>query len=162
MEDTPNLKGRLLKHFVLDLAIYLSCTLLNVKDVPLTTWLGAHQHVSSLVLESLQLGGVVIELQVPELGLLLTFGIGVEDLKEVLAFCHFAVSIGVHNLSKILHQSEVRSHAVSQTSNLAQTGDESYFIASLPILVDEQRLVGLCDVLVVPRLVVLFVADLSK
>ncbi len=106
------------------------------------------------------MGRVVIELQVPEFGLLLTFGVGVEDLKEVLAFSHFAVSIGVQNFSKILHQSEVRSHAVSQTSNLAQTWDESYFISSLSVLVYKKRLVGFCDVFIVPRLIVFLVADL--
>jgi len=44
---------------------------------------------------------------------------------------------------------------------LAELRDERDFVSGLPILVDEKRLIEISDVLVVPGLVVVLVADLG-
>jgi len=162
MEDSPGLERRLVIHLVLDLPINLSGTLVNVKDVPVTTSLGSHHHVACPVPEPFELRWVVFKPQVPQFLLLLTLGIGVEDLKEVLALSNFPVSIGVDDLCQVLHQSEVSPHAVSQTSDLTELRDQSDLIPSFPVLVNEKRLVGVIDVLIVPGLVVLLVAGLTR
>ena len=93
----------------------------------------------------------------PQLLLLLTLGIRLEDLKQVLALIDLSVSIGVHNLSKILHESEVTSHLVSQPSHLAQFRNQCDLVASLSVFVDQQGLIWLSDILIVSGLVVLLV-----
>lgn len=66
----------------------------------------------------------------------------------------------MHNSSQIFHESEVSSHAVGESGHLAELRDQGDFVPGLSILVDEERLVGVGDVLIVPRLVVLLVAGL--
>jgi hypothetical protein len=98
----------------------------------------------------------------PQFRFLLTLGIRVEYLKEVLALSYLSVGIGMQDLSKILHQSEVSSHTVSQASHLTQRGNQSNFIPGLSILVDQQGLVWLSNIFIVSGLVVVLVADLGS
>jgi len=97
----------------------------------------------------------------PEFLLLLTLGVGVEDVDEVLALFHLAISIGMHDLGEVLHETEVCSHGVRKTGNLAKLGQKSNLSSGLAVLVNEQRLVGLLNILIVAGLVVLFVGDLK-
>jgi len=160
MEDTPYLESWLFKHLVLDFPVDLTSALLNVECIPVTAAFGSHDHLASLVLESLELSRVFLEFEMPKFLLLLAFRVGVEDFKQILAFSYFPVSISMNNLSKVFHESEVCSHCIGQSSDLAQFRDQSYFIASLSVLVDEQRLIGFIDILVVSGLVVLLVRHL--
>ena len=98
----------------------------------------------------------------PQLLLLLALGISVEDVEEVATLGDLAVSVCVDNLGEILHQAEVCTHGVSETSHLAEFWEEGNLSTSPPILVDEKGLVWLLDFLVVAGLVVLFVGHLSK
>lgn len=98
----------------------------------------------------------------PLLLLLLAFFILGESSKQVLAFIDLLVSISVHDLGKILHQLEVSSHGVSETSELAELRDESNLVTSLPVLVDEEGLIWISDALIVPGLVVVLVAHLDS
>ena len=98
----------------------------------------------------------------PLLLLLLTFFILGESSEQILAFIDLPVSISVHDLGKIFHQSEVSSHGVGETSELTELRDESNLITSLPVLVDKERLVWISDALIIPGLVVVFVAHLSS
>ena len=59
------------------------------------------------------MGWVVLESEMPQLLLLLALRVGVEDLQEVAAFLDLAVSVGVHDLCQVLHESEVRAHGIS-------------------------------------------------
>lgn len=97
----------------------------------------------------------------PLLLLFHTLLVGSESGKEILTLAHFLVSIGVDNLSKILHQPEVSSHNICQACKLTEFWDQSDLIASLSVFVDEEWLVWVRDGFVVPSLVVLGVADLS-
>ena len=97
----------------------------------------------------------------PLLLLFHTLLVGSESGKEILTLAHFLVSIGVDNLSKILHQPEVGSHNICQACKLTEFWDQSDLIASLSVFVDEEWLVWVRDGFVVPSLVVLGVADLS-
>lgn len=92
--------------------------------------------------------------------LLEALGVSVEDVKQVLALTNLSVGVCVDNLSEVFHQSEVSSHGVSEPGDLAKLWNESDLNSGLAVLVDEQRLVWLVDVLIVPCLVVLFVGNL--
>lgn len=70
VEDSPVLELHLSEHLALDLAIDLTCTLLNVEARRCTTSIGTHQEIAGIVLIALQLLWIVTELEVPE-GLLL-------------------------------------------------------------------------------------------
>jgi len=85
-----------------------------------------------------------------------------ESAEEILAFLDLPVGVSVHDLGKIFHQSEVSSHGVGETSELAELGNESNLVSSLPVLVDKERLIWIRDGLVVPGLVVVLVADLGS
>lgn len=98
----------------------------------------------------------------PLLLFLLALFIGGESGKEVFAFLHLLVGVGVHDLSQILHEPEVSTHCIGKTSELAELWDQRDLVACLPILVDEEWLVRVGDVLIVPGLVVFFVADLGS
>lgn len=160
VEDPPSFEGRLVEHLVLDLSVDLSGAGFDVKCVPLSAALGTHDHVACLVLEALKLSRVVNELEMPQLLLLEALGVGVEYLQQVLAFANLSVGVCVHNLSEVFHQSEVSSHRVGEPRDLAKLWNERDLDSSLSVLVDEQRLVRLVDVLIVPCLVVLFVGNL--
>lgn len=64
------------------------------------------------------------------------------------------------NLGEVFHESKVCSHLISETSKLTQLRNQSNFITSLSVLVDDQRLVDVTHILIVSGLVVLHVADL--
>ena len=98
----------------------------------------------------------------PLLLLLLAFFIFSKSSEKVLALFDLPVSVSVHDLSQIFHQSEVSSHGVGETSELAELGNESNLVSSLPVLVDKERLIWIRDGLVVPGLVVVLVADLGS
>ncbi len=66
----------------------------------------------------------------------------------------------MHDLSEVLHETEVCSHGISQASDLAEFWDQSNLSSGLAVLVNEEGLVRLLHILVVASLVVLFVADL--
>ena len=68
-------------------------------------------------------------------------------------------SIGVHDLGKVLLESEVGPHLLGQAGQLTKFWNEGDLVTSLAILVDEQGLVGVGHSLIVLRLVVLEVAD---
>jgi len=72
-----------------------------------------------------------------------------------------SVSVGVYYLGQVLHQPEVGTHGVCQTSKLTELWNESNFVTGLPVLVDKEWLIWIVDGLVVPGLVVLLIADLS-
>ena len=63
-----------------------------------------------MILKAFQLSRVIFKLKVPKLLLLDTLRVSFEDFKEVLALLDLPIGIGVDNLGKILHESEVRSH----------------------------------------------------
>jgi len=88
--------------------------------------------------------------------------IACKSFEEILALFNLLVSIGMHDLGEIFHEPEVSTHSICKTSELAELWNQCDFIASLPILVDEERLVWVVDVLIVSGLIVLFVADLSS
>lgn len=161
MEDTPGLERWLSQHLGLDLAIKLTGALLDVESVWCSAARRAHHQVASVILEARQLGWCVLELEMPSLLLLLALLILIEGGEEILALLDLLVSVGVDDLGKIFHQSEVSAHGIGQTRELAELWDQSDLIARLAVLVDEERLVWITDGLVVPGLVVLLVADLG-
>lgn len=87
--------------------------------------------------------------------------VGLEVVHEVLDLLDLGFSVGVDNLSKVLHESKVSTHCISQTSDLAKFRNESDLESSSAIFVDQEGLVGVLDLLVVLGLVVLGVAGLS-
>lgn len=137
MKDSPCFQGRLLKHLVLDLAINFSSTLFNIESVSLSASFSTHDHFASLIFESLQLSWVLLKFEMPQLLLLLAFGVSVEDFKQILAFIDLSVSISVDDFSKILHESEISSHSVSESSNLAEFRYQSDLIASFSVFVNQ-------------------------
>ena len=80
--------------------------------------------------------------------------------RPLLAFLNLSLSIRMHDLGEILHESEVSSHGIRQTSELAQFWNEGDLDTSLAVLVDQQGLIQVIDVLVILLLVVLRVRDL--
>jgi len=74
---------------------------------------------------------------VPLLLLLNAFLISLEHLEQILDLFDLCLGIRVDDLSKILHESEVSPHRVSQSSELAQLWNESDLISSLAIFVDK-------------------------
>ena len=103
-----------------------------------------------------------MELDVPSLLLLFAFFVLSEGLEEILALLNFLVRVGVDNTGQVLHESEVSSHSVVETCEHAKFRNQSNLVASLAILVDQERLVEIFDVLVVSGLVVLSVANLGS
>lgn len=162
MKDSPGLESRLLIHFVLDLSVDFSRTLFNVKGISVTTAFGTHDHIACLVLIPRQGTWGLLEFQVPKFLLLHTFGISTEDFEEVLAFVHLSVSIGVHNLSKILHQSKIGSHRICKTSYLTEFGNKSNLNSCLSVFVNEQWLIAIINCLIVSGLIVVPVGDLCQ
>lgn len=161
VEDTPSLESWLSKHLGLDLAIKLTSTLLDVESIRCTASRRSHDKVSRVVLEASELCWSVLELEMPSLLLLLALLVGCKGGEEILALLDLLVSVGVDNLGEIFHQPEVSTHCFRQTGELAELWDQSDLITSLSVLVDEEWLVRIGDILVVPGLVVLLVADLS-
>ena len=150
----------MLIHLVLDLAIDVSSRSFNVERGTLNATFSAHDHLASSILVTLQQSRCVLELQVPEFLLLHALRIGVEDVKQVATLFNLSVSICVHDLCKILHDAEVRSHSISESSDTAELRKESNLSTSASIFVDEQWLVEFFNLLVVAGLVVLFIGYL--
>lgn len=161
MEDSPSFESRLSEHLGLDLSVQLTGATFNVELVRSSACCSTHHEVSSVILETWDFGRGVRELQVPGLLLFLALFILRKAGEEVFAFLHLSVSVGVDDSRQILHETEVGTHCVCQTGELTELWDESDFISSLPVLVDEERLVGVSDVLVVSGLVVLSIAYLG-
>jgi hypothetical protein len=108
------------------------------------------------------LSWVLLELEMPQLLLLLTLRILSEDLEQVAALSDLAVSICVNYLSEIFHEAEVRSHCICESSHLAELRDQRNLSTSLSVLVNQKRLIRFLDILIVACLVVLLVGDLFK
>lgn len=161
VEDTPGLESWLRKHLGLDLAIKLTGALLDVERVRCTAARRTHYQVAGVILEACELCWCVLELEMPSLLLLYALLVLCEGGEEILALLDLLVSVGVDDLGEIFHQPEVSAHGICQTCELAELWDQSDLITSLSVLVDEERLVWISDILVVPGLVVLLVADLS-
>ena len=161
VEDGPVLELDLGEHLALNLTVDLTSALLDVETVRSTACVGTHQQVASGVLETLELLRILVELQMPECLLLLALLVGLEVMHEILDLLDLGLSVGVHNLGQVLHQSEVGTHGISQTCQLTQLWDEGDFESGSPVLVDQQWLVGILDGLVVASLVVLHVAGLG-
>ena len=104
---------------------------------------------------------VLIELQVPQLLLLLALRVLLEVLHEVLDLLDLRFGIGMQDLSKVFHQMEVCSHTISQTCQLAELWNQSDFVSSASVLVDEEWLILILDGLIVAGLVILHVAGRS-
>lgn len=160
VEDTPGFESRLSEHLGLDLPVQLTSTSLDIERVWCTAAGGAHDQITSIILVTWYLSWALTELQVPLLLLLLALLILSEGSEESFAFLHFPVSVGMDDLGEILHEAEVSTHGISESSELAKLWNQCDFVTSLPIFVDEERLVRIRDVLVVSGLVVLGVAHL--
>ena len=161
MEDTPGLERRLREHLSLDFAVDLSCILLDVEGGWVATGAGSHEEVSSLVLVAREFRRILVELQVPQLLLLLALRVLLEVLHKVLDLLNLRIGVGVQDLSKVFHKMEVCSHGISQSCQLAELGNQSDFVSSASVLVDEEWLVLILDGLVVASLVILHVAGRS-
>lgn len=147
----------MLVHLVLDLAVNISSRGLYIERVTVATAFGSHNHLAGLILEALELSRVVLEPQVPKLLFLLALGVGVEDLKQITTLIDLTVSIGVDDLGQVFHEAEVGSHGICESSNLAEFRNQGDLSTCPSVLMDQERLVWLSDVLIVPGLVVLLV-----
>jgi hypothetical protein len=161
MEDGPLFELRLSEHLALDLAIDFTRTLFYIEAVRSATSVRAHQETTGIVLETLEFLRVLVEFQVPKLLLLDTFFICLEVLHQVFYLLDLRISVSVHDLCKVLHQTEVGTHSVCQTSQLTKLRNKGDLIACSSVFVDEKGLVGIRDGLVVAGLVVVAIAGLS-
>lgn len=118
VEDTPALHAWLGKHFGLDLAIEVTSTPLDVELIRSTRGCRTHDEVAGVVLVALKLSRVVRELEMPLLLLLLALLILSECLEKTLALLDLLFSVGVHDLGKVLHETEVSSHDISEACEL--------------------------------------------
>lgn len=158
MEDAPRLECGLGEHLALDLAFQVARVRLNVDRLRSPTRACAHLELARSVLEALQLLWILVELEMPQLLLLLALLVGLEVRHQVLDLLDLGIGVGVHDLRKILHEAEVGAHGISQARQLAQLGDKGYLVSRAAVLVDEQWLIHVADVLVVASPVVLLVA----
>jgi len=161
MEDTPLVHSRLREHLGLCLPVELSGSLVNVDFVGSTRTGRTHDKVTSFIVVASELCRDPLETDVPSLGLLFALLVLAERSEEILALLDLLLSIGMNDLGEVLHEPEVSSHLIGQSCELTELRNESNFVTSLPVLVDEERLVDIRDSLVVPGLVVLQVTDLS-
>lgn len=160
VEDAPLGHRWLGEHLRLDLSIKLSRALLDVHFVWSSRTCRTHDKVASVVLVTRELSRDFLELDVPVLGLFLALVVLSERLEQARAFLDLLLGSGVDDLREILHEPKVCSHLIGQPSQLAQFRNQSNLIASLAILVDEEWLIDIGHILIVPRLVVLQVAHL--
>ena len=112
MEDGPLFELRLSEHLALDLAIDFTRTLFYIEAVRSATSVRAHQETTGIVLETLEFLRILVEFQVPKLLLLDTFFICLEVLHQVFNLLDLRISVSVHDLCKVLHQTEVGTHSV--------------------------------------------------
>jgi len=73
----------------------------------------------------------------PGLLLLLAFLVLSESAEQILALLNLSIGIGVDNLCQVLHESEVCTHLVGQSSHLAQLRNQSNLVTGLAVFVDE-------------------------
>lgn len=102
----------------MDFPVDLSCVLLNVEGGWVAAGACPHEEISSLILEAIEFRWVLVELQMPELLFLHTLRVLLEVSHEVLDFLNLRFGIGVQDLSQVLHEVEVGSHRVSQSCQL--------------------------------------------
>ena len=114
-----------------------------------------------MILEAIEFLRVLIELQVPQLLFLLALRVFLEVFHEIFDLLDLRFGIGVQDLSKVFHEMEVCSHGISQTCQLTKLWNQSDFVSSASVLVDEEWLVLILDGLVVASLVILHVAGRS-
>ena len=137
MEDSPIFQLSLSKHLALDLTIDFTRTLLNVEAVRSTTSIRTHEETTGIVLKALEFLRVLIKLQVPKLLLLDAFFVCLEVLHQIFNLLDLRISICVHDLCKILHQTEVGTHSVSQTSQLTELRNKCDLISCSSVFVDQ-------------------------
>lgn len=113
MEDGPIFQLRLSKHLALDLSIDFTCTLLDVEAVRSATCVRAHEETAGIVLKALEFLRVLVELQVPKLLLLDTLFVSLEVLHQIFYLLDLRIGVCVHDLCKVLHQTEVGTHCIS-------------------------------------------------
>jgi len=157
MEDAPSCKGWLREHLALNLTIQVASVRLNVNRCRSTAGASSHLELARGVLEAVQRLWHIVDLHVPQLLLLDTFGIGLEVLHQVLDLLDLSVGIRVHDDSEVLHEAEVSAHGISQARQLTELWDEGDLISSASVLVDEQRLIHVADTFIVASAVVLLV-----
>ena len=97
----------------------------------------------------------------PELLLLDALCVRLEVVHQVLDLLDLRLGIRVHDLSHVLHQTEVGAHRISQTSQLTKLGNEGNLVTRASVLVDQQRLIHVAYLLVVARPVVILIAGRS-
>lgn len=73
----------------------------------------------------------------PKLLLLDTLFVSLEVLHQIFDLLDLRISISVNDLCKILHQTEVGTHSVSQSSQLTELRNKGDLIACSSVFVDE-------------------------
>jgi len=145
----------------LDLAVDVTCILLNVEAVGLARRCGTHQQFASVILEAIKRLRVLRKLEVPHLLLLNALSIASEVRHQVLDLLDLCFGVSVNDLGQVLHETEVSTHGVGQTGQLAELRNQSYLVACAAVLVNEKRLVTGLDLLVIAGLVVLLIRCLD-
>ena len=97
----------------------------------------------------------------PLLLLFKAFFILCESLEKVFALFNLFLSVCMHNLGQVFHETEICSHRISKATQLTKFRDKSYLITCLSVFVNEQRLVWIIDALIISSFIVLSVADLG-
>ena len=139
----------------MDLSVDVTCILLYVEAVRLARRRGTHQQLASTILVAVKRLRVLRELEMPHLLLLDTLSVAGEVRHQVLDLLDLCFGVSVNDLSQVLHETEVSTHGVGQTGQLAELRDQSHLVACAAILVYQQRLVASLDLLIVAGLVVL-------
>jgi len=83
-------------------------------------------------------------------------------LKKIFTLKDFFISVCMKNCSKILHELEISSHCISQTSELAKFRNESNLISCFAIFMDKKRLVHIRNVFIISCFVIFSIAHLSS
>lgn len=161
VEDRPLLERSLREHLALDLAVDVTCILLNVEAVGLSRRCGTHEQLASVILKAIKGLRVLRELEVPHLLFFNTLSIAGEVRHQVLDLLDLCFGVSVNDLGQVLHETEVSTHGVGQTGQLAELRDQSHLDACAAVLVDQKRLVASLDLLVVAGLIVLLVRCLD-
>jgi len=116
IEDGPLFELYLRELLALDLAIDFMTTLFNIEAVRSAASIWTHEETTGIVLEALKFLRVLVELQVPKLLLLNAFLICFEVLHHVFNLLNLRISISVHDICRVLHQTGVCTHNISQSS----------------------------------------------
>ena len=161
MENSPSFHGWLREHLALNFSFEVTSVGLDVNRLRSAAGACTHQELARSILEPTELMWILVDLHMPELLLLDALFVCLEVVHQVLDLLDFGISIGMHDHGKILHEAEIGTHGVSQASQLTELGNESNLIARASVLVDEQGLVHVGNVLVIPGPVVLLIAGWS-